>query len=305
MKKHELSQIYGNYCGNHQLIGFVNKVTKEGNKVCKGYERGCRKILGIRDLEFCDSCRKKRQMYEMENLKRKIRVYKYNAKQRNIAFYLTDEQCIKFFKAPCELCNQSPPDKLSCGIDRIDNKKEYILENCRSCCTVCNLMKGSQDDVYFLKKIEHILNNLGIVETKDGLCPGAFGDHCASDYNRYKKNACDKNLQFKLTCEEFVVITSHKCYLCDKESNEYNINGVDRVNNTKGYIHKNVLTCCAECNYMKHINDIFKFIKKLYKVYIEKNCVERNLSDYDIDKIVESYLKNKHDEFLSTQFFSM
>lgn len=79
-------------------------------------------------------------------------------------------------------------------------------------------------------------------------------------YNSYT-NDCAKNrgYEFKLTLLEFKEITSCNCFYCGKEPNQfkrsklsyYKYNGIDRVDNTKGYIRSNVVAACKECNSLK------------------------------------------------------
>jgi hypothetical protein len=293
IEKQNLPKIYQEYCGKHQLQGFVDEVVKSKKKVCKNYERGCRQILDLDDSTFCSKCRNARQIKESQDLQRRIRSYKNNAKQRNITFNLTDEQCVEFFKSQCRVCNNDNIDELFCGIDRIDNKKGYSKENCRPCCIMCNFMKGSKDDVFFLKKAEYILNNWKIIKTEIGSVSEEFSDHRSSNYSRYKKNASEKKLPFELSQDEFNIITQSNCYLCNKESNQNNLNGVDRVDNMKGYINGNVLPCCMECNLMKHANEIHKFIHKLYDVYVTRNNIKKKLPEENLNTIIEKHLKNE------------
>ncbi|HEC67150.1 MAG TPA: hypothetical protein ENI23_17875 [bacterium] len=42
------------------------------------------------------------------------------------------------------------------GLDRVDNKKGYELENCVPCCKICNSMKMTMDKDEFLKHIKRI-----------------------------------------------------------------------------------------------------------------------------------------------------
>jgi len=82
-------------------------------------------------------------------------------------------------------------------------------------------------------------------------------------YSTYKRNAKIRNLIFKLSKEEFKVITKTKCVYCGREPsnkvkyhgkkhNSYYIcNGVDRVDNNIGYIISNCVPCCKICNRAK------------------------------------------------------
>lgn len=90
---------------------------------------------------------------------------------------------------------------------------------------------------------------------KDGLA--AFN----SLYGNYKRIcARDRKLEFSLSREEFKLLTSQNCYYCNKEPSQikkskisfYKYNGIDRVDNSKGYTKNNSVSCCGECNKSKH-----------------------------------------------------
>lgn len=70
-------------------------------------------------------------------------------------------------------------------------------------------------------------------------------------YVNYKGKAFRTNKEFELTVDEFEILTSSNCYYCGaspknvyKHSlSNYVYNGVDRVDNTLGYIKSNVVSC--------------------------------------------------------------
>jgi len=101
---------------------------------------------------------------------------------------------------------------------------------------------------------------------------------CRWLFRNYKKQA--RELPFELTLNEFKKITKEKCYYCDTEpknkqdmrsSNRngvYIYNGIDRVNNLKGYTKENVVPCCKVCNSMKgklSQEDFFTQVGKILK----------------------------------------
>ena len=79
-------------------------------------------------------------------------------------------------------------------------------------------------------------------------------------YARYKLDAKIRNLSFKLSKEEFIKITNLDCFYCGRIPSQkvthrwgtfYFYNGIDRVDNSKGYISNNSAPCCKECNSKK------------------------------------------------------
>lgn len=68
-----------------------------------------------------------------------------------------------------------------------------------------------------------------------------------SKYKQYISSAKRRNLEFNLTREEFIKIFHSKCIYCGDEESR----GIDRVDNTTGYILNNCEPCCKICNKMK------------------------------------------------------
>ena len=78
----------------------------------------------------------------------------------------------------------------------------------------------------------------------------------------YIKTAADRGYPFALTRDEFKQITQMDCYYCGAPPSkvkkiknghgEYIYNGVDRVDNSKGYSLDNSVTCCNACNVAKN-----------------------------------------------------
>lgn len=81
-------------------------------------------------------------------------------------------------------------------------------------------------------------------------------------FRNYKRNAKVKKLDFSLEKEDFYNLTKSKCYYCDSglinisiekgQYSDYVYNGIDRVDNSKGYTRENCVPCCKICNQAKH-----------------------------------------------------
>jgi hypothetical protein len=236
-KKKNNAVTYNNENNTNLMCVSCNKITEtqKNNKCEKCY------------LEVCNSTKNRnpRDVYLS-----KLYEYKSSAKKRNIEFKLEDDKCIKLFSEPCYYCNKI---EIINGIDRIDSNKCYEDTNCVSCCIQCNFMKNDTDKNKFIKLCEHIAtyNNLYNGEIDRTILENTkFGR-----YSQYKKRALEKNKEFKLTKNEFIIITSQPCYYCgvsDKTYyDDYGAGGIDRVDSNKGYIFDNCVPCCGMCNQMK------------------------------------------------------
>ena len=162
-----------------------------------------------------------------------IRYYKRGSK---IKWTLTDDMCKTMFQTECFYCGQS--DILN-GIDRIDSSKGYTEENTVSCCSMCNYMKGPTELIEFIKHVCKILEYHGQSVT---YTPNL----CIVKWYQYINGAKTRDHIFELTKEQFHSLVSTSCHYCG--TCQENGNGIDRVDNTKGYTIDNVVSCCSLCN---------------------------------------------------------
>lgn len=82
-------------------------------------------------------------------------------------------------------------------------------------------------------------------------------------YKRYNSASERRKHEFTLTIEEFGKFFKQDCYYC---GDPVPLLSLDRMDNDKGYIPGNIVSCCTTCNYMKQKLDIDSFIKQCEKV---------------------------------------
>ncbi len=74
-------------------------------------------------------------------------------------------------------------------------------------------------------------------------------------YTRYQSRAKFSNTYFDLTLEQFNAITKKLCAYCERGPSQkcghYVYNGIDRIDNARGYTDDNSAACCWECNRIK------------------------------------------------------
>lgn len=75
---------------------------------------------------------------------------------------------------------------------------------------------------------------------------------------KYAAKRCGR--EFNLTHKQVLILSSSSCVYCDKKPSRAVIrgertlllrNGIDRIDNKKGYTTENSQPCCTECNWMK------------------------------------------------------
>lgn len=96
-------------------------------------------------------------------------------------------------------------------------------------------------------------------------------------YNKYRGGAKKRGYDFNLSIKEFESIISKPCHYCGdagtaykyrgKTHSKFKCNGVDRVDNTKGYTADNCVPCCGHCNKAKRGMDINDFLELVSRIF--------------------------------------
>ena len=232
------------------------------------------------------------------------KIYKRNADIKNLDFIISYDDYINIVAQNCYYCSIVQERGFN-GIDRKDQTKGYILENCVSCCKMCNYLKGSTSDDVFIKRVQHILTFQQKII--GNLYPECFANHISVSYSSYKSRATKKQLEFSITHQNYDDIINNDCYLCGKPNDDNHTNGIDRLDNSKGYLIDNVKSCCCECNYMKKDYDFDDIINKFILIYenhknnqccenvliTNNNIIVRNYNKKSKEEIQEHFIKQK------------
>lgn len=138
--------------------------------------------------------------------------------------------------------------KCSCGNTssiRIDGVKRNVS------CKACGHRK--RVNTFYIKHEEALLKRL-------------HGD--------YIRAAKKRNYSFDLSFDQFKLLILQNCYYCNaspsnvKKMNGRTLiyNGIDRLDNTKGYYSLNTVSCCGTCNMMKNAQSFQSFLKKVKQI---------------------------------------
>lgn len=98
-------------------------------------------------------------------------------------------------------------------------------------------------------------------------------------FYQYIRSAKKRGYSFDLDKESFRKITKKNCHYCGGEPNrvikgqgktsgDYIYNGIDRIDNSIGYIEDNIVPCCFICNSMKHTLSVEDFLKHIETILI-------------------------------------
>jgi hypothetical protein len=197
--------------------------------------------------------------------------YVKGAKKRGIHFTLSKTLFESLIVKPCFYCDHQKVGEVN-GIDRVDNQRGYIEENVVPCCETCNVLKRSQHPQEFIDKMKAIYE----YQTKKQPISSelvekwstTYRSKITPNYKTYAKGANTRNIEFKLSELEFSEIIEQPCYLCgllDKT-------GIDRFDNTKGYVLENCKPCCGHCNLMKKdrtYESILRNVEHIHTKYVK------------------------------------
>lgn len=95
-------------------------------------------------------------------------------------------------------------------------------------------------------------------------------------FGHYKRAAKNRKFSFALTFEDCRKLFSQPCYYCGTspccktkrfhDSATFAYNGLDRVDNARGYEKDNVVSCCKVCNMAKRALSVNDFISMCHRV---------------------------------------
>ncbi len=199
----------------------------------------------------------KRETRDRSSFIDRYREYKRRAARISSTFNLSENEAKDLFERECYYCDFKQQEILN-GIDRICNELGYIDTNLVTCCTTCNMMKSTHDEATFILMCAQISKYRGLHEIEN--YSYVFNDYKCSPLAYYKYRANKKEIVFDLTEDEFNEIRNNKCYLCGRKNTNTHTNGIDRIDNNKGYTKDNCKACCRDCNIMKRDLNSIEFV---------------------------------------------
>ena len=294
------------YCKKHQIGLFLDEVKEEGKKVCYQYIRGCRSKLDI-DYKFskCEKCLENER--KKDHAKRnavKIAVVS-NPNNRICATCCIEQSKDEFVgekeskteTKTCLKCRTSQkiqdehrdrehrnelarvasknPERIAVKDKWRENNYEKVTET---------WMKSRDKRAETMGVDEFLKKNAEDAKKWRDNNP----DKCKK-YNEKKKNSTDlqymvycrsaeyKNLKFELSKDEYKSIVQNPCHYCGLFKEEKDFSGIDRRDQTLGYIVSNCVPCCEMCNFMKKSLSEDVFIKRIEHILLYNgliNCGE-------------------------------
>lgn len=116
--------------------------------------------------------------------------------------------------------------------------------------------------------------------TRKNLCPEKISHDpivpAKIIYQSYIHRATRKNISCTIGFHEWYTLTQSPCHYCGalksnktsiKKYKQFTYNGLDRINNSKGYDTDNVVPCCVTCNRAKLKMTYYEFLEWVLNVY--------------------------------------
>lgn len=100
-----------------------------------------------------------------------------------------------------------------------------------------------------------------------------------SAWRTVRGNARTRGIPMEITKQQFVEAAKQNCYYCGIEPQERKIsdvpewttpaklNGIDRIDSSKGYTIDNIVPCCSFCNTAKLNNTTEDFLAAVSRIY--------------------------------------
>lgn len=109
----------------------------------------------------------------------------------------------------------------------------------------------------------------------------------------YKRSASRRGLAFEIDIEYFRKLSQQPCHYCGREpfavtnikyiNGQFTYNGLDRVDNSIGYVAGNLVPCCKQCNGAKSVMGRAEFLELVERIY--RYSIEAAYSWYPVPTV--------------------
>ena len=160
------------------------------------------------------------------------------------------------------------------------NNKSTVFWNC-----ICECGNNKVASTVSLRRKIRPVKNCGCLTNelkREHLLLPSGEAHLNRLFRQYKHNAKRRNVVFELDIKLFKLLITSDCNICGskpkmvKYKNTYHPNGlishngIDRIDNNKGYLLNNIQTMCTDCNRAKSNLTNEEFLSWIQKI-VQKN----------------------------------
>ncbi|AGE54739.1 hypothetical protein PBCVKS1B_638L [Paramecium bursaria Chlorella virus KS1B] len=200
----------------------------------------------------------------------------------------------------CHRCKKEHEEETKTCESCKENMRAYYAENLKKIRENQRTYHAENQESINKRKQTYYVDNSEKMKKKDRLRNATV--HRKFAY--YENNARKRSIPFDIT-EEFVgVLTDQDCFYCGDKTSTAVRNGIDRLDNTIGYLEENCRSCCGVCNNMKRCLDALTFVERCSQVSLH-NGHHGVMCDFWCDIKGSSYSvykrRNNHKDFQLTE----
>ena len=239
------------------------------------YAKKCDEINEQRRQNYAENAEEKRQYSVLHSNSRNGKMTSIigGARKRGIHMGLSNDDIMNMTDLDCAYCGEITSNVSRNGIDRLDSSVGYTIDNCVSCCRMCNKMKVCLDFQTFIDRCSQIsFNHNGIGYLTDNWIDIKF-----TSFHSYKNKAIKTGKYFELTEEYYIYLRNRNCVYCNRSTTKSHYNGIDRLDSSIGYTIENCVTCCYDCNIAKNSTTHEEFIDQCKKIAKYKHTINCNV----------------------------
>lgn len=144
-------------------------------------------------------------------------------------------------------------------IERDKNNKKLYIYNCSVCGKEIRVWQGALKKHQGRCKICSSKESIKKIQGQGKLPHGESSKNYV--IRTYQRSAKYRKLEWNISSETLEVLFSQPCYYCGRSPSnvqrsrtgggDFIYNGIDRIDNNKGYTESNCVSCCKRCNVAK------------------------------------------------------
>jgi hypothetical protein len=295
------------YCSRHQRYLQLKDATEKGITLCRFFLRGCDNQVEA-GKKTCDTCLAKAHegksacahegctFHTISGKYCKLHqrdIYRDEEKEKGIRYCDISRGCFNLVTGTyltCDICRLRNREKEHDVFERRKELHSSLKRNITTdqrICVDCGkefekfLTAHEKESKRCSRCIETIRRQEAKRVDRERNYKEGYLKHFKTYYKTYYTKAHKRDYEFTLTEDFFLKIISSPCHYCAyfKEGEAV---GIDRINNSIGYLPENCVPCCEVCNRMKSFYHPAFFVEKAKHIACETTPSSSFYKHWDI-----------------------
>ena len=243
-------QTQDGYCLKHQGVKERDHLKSSGHTLCANNTRGCSTIISPEDvakgIKQCSACKELRKTKH------------FPCKHNGCNYVITeDTYCMKHIGD--YLRDKEKEDNIKyCKLNR--GCRNILKEDQKECDECIDKHRSAIETLY--KENNMIVKYIPYSKTLQKYQEKTYSTIEDSWRDFQKRVYEQKRILLAINYEQFKSLVIKPCYYCGFHTT-MKVNGIDRINNHKGYILSNMISCCRICNELKYTSYPIAFLDKI------------------------------------------